>query len=220
MLFSHLPIRLAALLYLLLPVSLWAAEPGAMKEDKGQVSSWNRFADDLYALHQRQIAGRAVRQEEKLGGYANLPDFYRQVKYFDADSGVLLSEIQWESEHPERIHSIAVFRHDEQGRVLRDYSATFLPEYRNAPVQTLVFLHQYPQGVHAFRSFDASNELLYERCEGSFEAKPVSISLDIDELEAAQGERYRDQRGILTEPAYRHCFGGLPDTAAAALPPR
>jgi len=220
MLISLHPNRLVPLLCLLLPATLWAAEPGAMTEDKDHVYQWNKFADDLYALHQRQIAERPIRKEESRGGYAGRPAFYRQVKFFAADSGLLLSVVQWETEQPDNIHSIAVFRHDEQGRVVRDYSTTFLPDYRNAPVQTLVFLHHYPQGVHAFRSFDASGEVLYERCEGSFDDQPVFISLDIDEIEEARGERYREQRGIMTEPAYLHCFTGLSETAGAMLPPR
>lgn len=211
---------LAALVCLGLPVAGLAAEPGAMTEDKGHVYRWNKFTDDLYALHQAQIADREVRTEEELGGYAGRPEFYREQRFFDADSGRLLSVIQWEREQPDTIHSIAVYRHDDQGRVRRDYSSTYLPDYRNAPTQTLVFLHHYPQGVHAFRSFDASNEVLLERCEGEIDGKPVFISLDIDEIEEARGERYSNNSGVMTTAAYRHCFEGLPDTAEAALPPR
>lgn len=211
--------RLLALLCLLLPIGVWAAEPGAMAEDKGHVYRWNKYTDDLYALHLKQIADRKVRTEEKLGGYAGNANFYRQVKFFDADSGLLLSSIQWEVAHPDNIHSIAVFRHDKQGRVVRDYSSTYLPKYRNAPTQTLAFVHHYPKGVHAFRSFDASGDMLDERCEGRFEGESIFITLDIDELDAARGERYQDQSGIMTEPAYLHCFAGLAETVDTLLPP-
>lgn len=213
-------VALAALICLGQAAVAQTTDPAAMTEDKGHVYRWNKFTDDLYALHREQIAGREVRTEEELGGYAGRPGFYREERFFDADSGRLLSVIQWEAEQPDVIHSIAVYRHDDQGRVRRDYSATYLPDYRNAPTQTLVFLHHYPAGVHAFRSFDASNEVLLERCQGEIGGEPVFISLDIDEIEEARGERHSEQSGIMTTDAYRHCFSGLPETAAAALPPR
>lgn len=213
-------VRLGTLMCLMLPALGWAAEPGAMTEDSDHVYRWNRFTDELYDLHRRQIADRKVREEVEMGGYAGRPEFYRQVRYIDAASGVLLSVIQWEAARPDTIHSIAVYRHDDQGRVRRDYSSTYLPDYRNAPTQTLVFLHHYPEGVHAFRSFDASNEVLLERCQGRFDGREVFISLDIDEIDQARGERYQNQSGIMTTPAYAHCFGDLPETAEAALPPR
>lgn len=197
-----------------------AAEPGTMKEDKGHVYTWNRFTDDVYALHLKQLEGRKVRKQEELGGYAGRPAFYRQETFTDADSGKLLSVIQWQRDRQDTIHSISVYRYDEQGRLWRDYSSTYLPDYRNAPSQTLVFLHRYPAGVYAMRSFDASNDLLYERCEGEFEGEPVLISLDIDEIEAAMAERYQYHSGPLTEPAYLHCFGNMPDTARGVLPPQ
>lgn len=210
---------LAALLCLTLPLSALAQESAVLKEDEGHVARWNRFTEQLHQLHKRQIAKREVRVETSLGGYAGRPTFYRQEVFVDADSGKQLSMVQWEQDDPDTIHSIAVFRHDAQGRVVRDYSSTYLPDYRNAPTQTLAFLHHYPAGVHAYRSFDASGELLSERCVGEFNGKPVSILLDIDEIDAARGERYTDHSGIMTTAEYRHCFADLPETADSLLPP-
>lgn len=210
----------AALLWLLAPALAPSAQSESMSEDRGHVYRWNKFTDDLYALHQRQVAGREVRIEEETGGYPGQPGFYREERYFDADTDRLLGIIQWEAASPDTIHSISVFRYDEAGRLIRDYSSTYLPDYRNAPTQTLIFIHRYRDELHAFRSFDASDDLLYERCEGRFQGGPVFISLDIDEIEDAQGERYRNNSGILTEPVYAHCFGDMPDSAAHLLPPR
>jgi hypothetical protein len=205
---------------LLLPVA-WAqaTDHQVMREDKGHVTTWNTFTDDVYALHLENIEGRKLRIEVEPGGYSGRPAFYRQETYVDEATGLTLGVIQWERENPDTIHSITVYRYDDQGRVLRDYSSTYLPDYRNAPTQTLVFLHRYPPGMHAMRSFDASDDLLYERCEGLFNGEPAFISLDIDEIEEAMGERYQYNRGIMTEPVYQHCFDSMPDSARHALPP-
>lgn len=192
----------------------------SLSEDKGHVYRWNKFTDDLHALHKRQLAGRSIRIEKSVGGYATHPQFYLQEKFFDADSGLLLATIQWERAQPDAIHSIVVYRHDEEGRVLRDYSSTYLPDYRNAPSQTLIFVHRYNDDLHAFRSFDASGDLLYERCEGEFDGQDVFISLDIDEMEQAMTERYQNNSGPMTEPDYLSCFSDMPDTAKGVLPPR
>ncbi len=139
--------------------------------------------------------------------------------FYDTGTGRRLSIVQRELDNPDAIHSISVFRHDARGRVVRDYSSTYLPDYRNAPTQTLAFEHHYPDGVHAYRAYDASGELLDERCEGEIDGKPVFITLDIDEIDAARGERDANGSGIMTTSEYRYCFQGLVDTAANVLPP-
>ena len=108
---------------------------------------WNGFVDRLHRLHQQQIQGRKIRETEQFGGYARLPEFYREVSYFDADSGRLLSRIQWEREHPERIHTIEVYVYDDAGRVARDYMAWYLPHARNAPREATVNLYHYEGGL-------------------------------------------------------------------------
>jgi len=212
--------RLFALAGLLLSISTQAIAAKPMTEDRGHVYRWNRFTDDLYALHQQQLAEHNVRIEAELNGYADRPDFYREERFFDLDTGQLLSMIQWEVGQPDTIHSIAVYRYDDQGRLSWDYSSAYLPDYRNAPVQTLIFIHRYNDGLAAYRSFDASDELLSERCKGEYEGEDVFFSLDIDEIEEAMGQRYQHNTGILTEPVYLRCFEGMPETAEAFLPPK
>jgi len=197
-----------------------AVSATTLTEDKSHVRRWNQFTEQLYALHKQQLAGHEVAIETATGGYAGRPAFYREKRYLDAASGRLLSIIQWEKAHPDKIHSIEVYRHDDRGRVVREYASTYLPDFRNAPTQTLVFLHRYADGLHAWRSFDASNELLNERCEGVLDGRAVSLSLDIDEIDQAQARYGRDGGGILATSVYQRCFADMPDTAADALPPR
>lgn len=208
-----------ALLSIALPVVGAAEQAAAMKEDEDHVTRWNRYTDQLYALHSAQLAGRQVRQDVGVGGYAGRPRFYREQVFYDTGTGRRLSIVQRELDNPDAIHSISVFRHDARGRVVRDYSSTYLPDYRNAPTQTLAFEHHYPAGVHAYRAYDASGELLDERCEGEIDGRPVFITLDIDEIDAARGERDANGSGIMTTSEYRYCFQGLVDTAANVLPP-
>lgn len=217
LLLSTMPIVFSGLL-LAIPAQVFAAE--SMVEDRGHVYRWNRFTEDLYALHKQQLTEHDIRKEVKVNGYVRRDDFYREERYYDAESGKLLSVIQWETEHPDNIHSITVYRYDDQGRLSRDYASAYLPDYRNAPTQTLIFIHRYNEGLKAFRSFDASNDLLSERCEGEFEGEDVFISLDIDEIEEAMAQRYQHNTGILTEPVYQRCFEDMPESVEAYLPPR
>ena len=99
----------------------------SVQVNEDQVKRLNAFADKLHRLHQQQLQGRKIHETEQFGGYARLPEFYREVSYFDADSGRLLSRIQWERNAPERIHTIEVYVYDDRGRLARDYMAWFLP---------------------------------------------------------------------------------------------
>ena len=111
---------------------------------------WNWFVDALYALHQERTAGREIKTSSIIGGYFREKEFYREVKYVDAATGRHLSTIQWEREHPERIHYIEVYVYDRKGRIARDYSALFLTFSRAAPQHTLINLHAYHGKLHAF----------------------------------------------------------------------
>jgi hypothetical protein len=122
--------------------------PGTVQVDEQRVRQWNAFADSLYRLHTQQTQGRQIRETEQIGGYARLEGFYREVSYFDADSGRLLSRIQWERANPERIHTIEVFVYDDRGRLARDYMAWYLPHFRNAPRETAINLHHYDGELH------------------------------------------------------------------------
>lgn len=197
--------------------SAWADENSrAMKEDKQHVHMWNKFVKDLLNIHEKRISMHTIKETSKLGGYMHNPDFYKEVEYRDAKTGRLLSRVQWERENPDRIHVIEVFFYDKKGRVTRDYSASFLPGFRNAPNQTLINLHGYNKKLHAFRSFDASANMIYEGCEGTFKNKRVDISLD--DSDKAMEESSPDS--ILKKPEYKACFSGIAEEAGLFLHPR
>ncbi|NIR62099.1 MAG: hypothetical protein GWO02_22750 [Gammaproteobacteria bacterium] len=186
-----------------------------LKEDQEHVQSWNEFAEDLVALNERILAQSDVKKSETLGGYHGMPEFYREVTYRDAATGELLSRVQWERENPDRLHAIEVYVRDGQGRLEVDYAAAFLPRYRNAPVQTLVNVHAYNDGLHAFRQFDASGERIYEYCEGRYRGEPVQIRLFADDLEGFS----RRAEKVMASEAYEACFERAPKTAERYLDP-
>lgn len=195
----------AVVLGIVLPV----AAANSVGENTVQVGEWNRFANRLLAVHRRFLRSYPVRTEEETGGYADLPEFYREVSYFDSRTDRLLSRIRWERDRPDAVHVIEIFFYDDIGRVERDYSAAFLPNYRNAPYQTLINLHRYTDGLHAFRQFDASGDRLYEYCHGSWFDEPVLIALD-EPLVATPDT-------LLNSEAYIACFGFVPVAAGNYL---
>lgn len=204
-------------LSVLVTTSVWAAESNrSIKEDKKQVNDWNSFARDLYELHKDQLSRHDVKETVKKGGYRGNKDFYKEITYSDAQTGRMLSRIQWEIENPENIHVIEVFQYDKKGQVSCDYTAAFLPGFRNAPVQTLVALHSYNEGLHAFRSFDASGDAVFERCEGTYKGKKIDFDFEDHEIETMRNEK----NGIMQSADYKACFGNIDLTAAEALPPR
>ena len=187
----------------------------ALKADKHEVKAWNDFADRLYDLHKALIAQREIRTESSSGGYAEQPNIYTETRYFDKHSNHLLSRIQRMNDDPRLIQLIEINIYNTTGQVVRDYLAAYLPFNRNAPIQTLINLHGYHGGLHGFRQFDASGERIYEQCQGSFEGKPVMISLE--EYEFSKGT-YRDNK-TLESAAYKECFSGIPKSANAYLDP-
>lgn len=190
-----------------------SARPAQVNEQK--VQQWNVFADNLYRLHQRQIEGRKIREAERLGSYASLPDFYREVSYHDADNGRLLSRIQWERKNPDRIHGIEVYIYDAAGRVARDYMAWYLPHYRNVPRQTAVNLHSYADGWHGWRQFDGSGVRTYEKCTRLPDEKLV-FELAEERIEQAE----ETPGSVAHTQDYKRCFGGLEKTAGKFLHPQ
>lgn len=188
------------------------SETVALSVDDDQVSVWNRFVDSLVDLHEKGIAGREIRTSELTGGYGG--EFakgftYREVSYHDAKSGQLLSRIRHEENKPEKIQVIDVYIYDATGRVVRDYTAMYLPRGRHAPVRTFINLHQYSETLHGFRQFDASGNRLYEQCRGQFAGHVVDLDL----------EDYQIKPGITATKDYQMCFGKLPDTAEKYLIP-
>ena len=211
---------------LLIIVSLFSCSSTALskeqllrqKEDKQHIRTWNRFADSLVKFHEYQLANHSVRTTEKNGGYGGLHDsdnFYREVHYYEKNSGKLLSRVQWEVENPETIHVIEVFVYDQDNELARDYLVAWLPGFRNAPIQTLVNLHNKTDELTAFRQFDASGERIYETCSGKHFNQDVDISIEDYELSPFAPER----PAVMSTEAYTECFGSLPISAGVYLNP-
>jgi hypothetical protein len=176
-----------------------------MQVDNEHVKSWNAFSEQILELHKKQTKGKRIQETAVSGGYRDDPDFYREVTYTDQDTGKVLSIIQWEIENSNVVHSIEAFVYDDKGRVIRDYMAAYLPGQRNAPVQTLINLHHYNGGLHAYRQFDVSKDVIYEYCSGEFKGQQQELRLFEDDLAATD----YDARQLLKSPLYKACFGGL-----------
>lgn len=173
----------------------------AMKQDNKHIRSWNKFASDTLALHKKLTAGTNITVKSGTGGYANLENFYLEKRYYNNNR--LISKVQWEKENPEQLHTIEVYIYDVEGRVIRDFSAAYLPFYHNAPTQTLISFHHYNGQLHAFRSFDASGDRILERCTGTNKkGQKVNFILDEDEL-------YEESDGFMLSAEYKQCFDGL-----------
>lgn len=181
--------------------TLNASAVESLKGDKTHADVWNKFAADILNLHKKLIADKAIEVKSRVGGYANNKDFYIERRYYDGAK--LISQLQWEKANPDTLHTIEVYVHDQAGRVVRDFSAAYLPHYHNAPTQTLASFHHYNYMLHAFRSFDASGAKVLERCTG-YDAKgqQVNILLDEDDL-------VNDPDGLIGSADYRACFDGL-----------
>jgi hypothetical protein len=194
-----------------------AATAEEMQEDNVHVRTWNQFAQDVLRFHQQRISNKDVKVQETIGGYAHLPDFYIQKEYFLG--GNHIATVMWEREKQEHLHSIEVFIHNKEGKVVRDYTAAFLPQYRNAPTQTLISFHRYNNGLHAFRSFDASGYRIVERCTGSYKGKEVNLLLDEDEIAEALADVHTRQ-GIMVSDDYQNCFGNLQQELGKYIKPQ
>jgi len=200
------------IIILAIQFSTAAAEP--LKQDNVHIRTWNQFANNILKLHKSLIADKPVRITSKPGGYAGRKEFYIEKQFFLGNN--LISIIQWEKQNPENMHAIELFIYDDKNRVIRDFTAAYLPDYRNAPIQTLISLHQYRNGLHAFRSFDASGYRVIERCSGSQKGEQIDLMLDEDEIAEAIG----DDSGVMTTENYRSCFNGLPEEAGEYLTPQ
>jgi hypothetical protein len=181
--------------------------------DEEHSRTWNRFAEQVVALHRQQLAGREVRVEERVGNYGGeMAKRYRfrEASYYEAGSGRLLSRVRTDRDRPEEVQIAEVYLHDDDGRVRRDYAFVYLPWARGAPVRTFVSLHGYRNGLHAYRQFDATGNTLYEYCDGALDGRPVRIALPEERIGAVPGDA----------EAYRRCFAGLPEMAGAFLTPQ
>ncbi len=172
----------------------------------------NDFVANLVKLQQQEIAKQSVNKRTRTGGYANYPNFYLEDTYFYKNTDRVLSVVQYEKLSPDNLHSIEVHLYDHQGRVVRDYSASYLPNARKAPVQTLISLHVYNGDYHAFRTFDAFGTRLYERCE-----QGDSIAMHLDE--EAIADIIHGSSSVAKTDLYQACFKNLAETATEYLIP-
>jgi hypothetical protein len=189
----------------------------SVQED--QVAAWNRFAEAVHQLHRSQLQGHRIEEAEEYGGYRGLPRFYRQVTYRDAESRRVLSRIQWEREQPDRVHSIEVYVYSAEGRLLRDYMAWYLPQWRNAPRATAINLYHYDEGIRGWRQFDASNERTYEKCSEWRDGKEQRTLIELSEGKLAEALA-EPTKGVLASALYQRCFASLTDTAGRYLEPK
>lgn len=194
------------LLLMLLPLKdVNARVPAKLTVDKVQVNEWNLFTRRLYELHLSQLNGRDVVRKTSIGGYQNQEEFYQEERFYDAASNALLSRIQWESEHPDNIHMIEVFVYDSNGELRLDYLSAYLPQARNAPIQTLINIHHKDKHLSAYRQFDASGDRIYEQCKGGFFGQGFFMSLDEDDIPFGE-PAFEEQ---LYNEVYPSCFGDL-----------
>ena len=209
-------------LLLLMLVSTVSAYENLSTTENEHARTWKSFADKVYKLHDRQLAGRSIRTTSTPGGYMNHPDSYVEKSYFDEATGLLLSRIKWLTEQPDSVHVIEVFVYDEQHRLQRDYTVAYVAAFyrhiesgMDIPNQALVNLYNHNGGLKAFRSFDASGTFVYEACLGEYEGRPVDISLD-DEEGYDSGA---NSSSFLNSKEYQACFDGMPAKAGVYLNP-
>jgi len=167
---------------------------------------WNKFVDDLVSLNNRLIKETSHSEKWRIGGYSNEPKFFDEATYTNKETDTVTSIVQWERANPEAVHSIEIKLWDEQGRITKDFSASYLTKHRNAPIQTLITIHYYNKDLHGFRVFDASHTRIYDVCRGKYKGKVVNIDLDDDYGELS--EALENKKGIMSTAAYKACFGG------------
>lgn len=189
-----------------------------MKEDQKQVENWNTFVTELYHLHLSEIKKVDIKTKETIGGYGGAfsdKQFYREISYFNKENNRLISIIQWETKKPNTIHTIETFLYDEKGQVETDFYARYLPYARNAPVQTLINVHNYNDKLHSFRQFDANGELIYETCRGEYFDQKINLHLDNEEIYDFRNTTQDD----FTSETYSACFLNVTKTASEYLRP-
>jgi len=196
-----LPVSIFLFLLLFFSVSAITVATEPMKEDNTHVRVWNKFMDDSLALHKKITSGNDIKVKKSIGGYAQNKNFYTEYRYYKDDR--LISQVQWEKDNPQQIHTIEVYLHDKKGRLVRDFMAAYLPYYHNAPTQTLITFHHYNGDLHAFRSFDASGDTTLERCVGKNE-KGQSINMLLDE-----NDFFNEEDDTMETLEYQECFAGF-----------
>lgn len=177
----------------------------------------NGFVDDLYTLHKKRLKGREFYTTEEVGGYGGFTndlEFYNKVNYYDSKSKQLLSTIKWEKKNPKNIHMIDLYMYDDQGRLKRNYSASYLPSRRISPLETLVTLHFYNNSYHSFREYDSSNIQVYEQCNDIADMKKTYIAYHYEDIPDSYQDLVPEVQGI-----YRACFDHTSSTAKPYISP-
>lgn len=177
-----------------------------MKMDSVHVTNWNNFFSNVYGYHLYQMSQFDVYTKQSSGGYSGQPNFYQQIEYYNKETHQLLSRIQWETNVPDQIHVIEVYVYDNNQKLKTDYLIAFLPEFRNAPIQTLINVHYKSDALHSYRQFDASGAKIYEQCQGQFFSEKVFISLMDDDFVSIEPDTIK----TMNSEAYLSCFEHLP----------
>lgn len=159
------------------------------------------FHQAIYALHEKQIAQHQIRTEESEAQYEGAAArryAYVDTRYYDAESGRLISHVRRDAANPEYVHIVEVNIY-ENGRLVRDFGSLTLPWAPLHPTRTFINLHHYNGPLHSFRQYDFYGDIGYESCEGKFEGKPVRISLEGGDINPK----------LTSNPAYQACFKGM-----------
>lgn len=182
------------------------------KKVNKHILTWQAFAKNTLSLQRKLISEQPVEKKTTIGGYEGMPDFYIQDSYYNAKTHKLISQVQWEKANPKQLHTIEVYIYDDQGRVIRDFTAAYLPYYNRAPTQTLISFHHYVGELHAFRTFDASGYRIDEGCRGRYQGHDVEFILDEDEIAEGSPE--------MKSELYKICFEGVRKKAGKYLIPQ
>jgi len=191
---------------------IYANNSESVRANPVTVKTWNQFVDNIYQLHMSQLNSRNIKTTARSGSYHDLPYFFQQIKFYDQEKNLLISKLEWETKNPDKLHSIEVYIHDKKDRLLREYSASYLPKFRNAPYQTLINLHHYNKNIHSFRQYDASDNLIYEVCRSTTTNKKL---FEHDDYEIPDNF----QQGVGKNKIYQRCFKSLPRSAKLHLVP-
>ena len=144
-----------------------------------------------------------------LGGVTNDLEFYREITTRDRDTGKVISKIFRETKNPDNLHGAEVYVYDEDGRLLREYQAMYLPypDMRKAPYFTKLTRHVYIGDLHVTREFDANGWPLYESCHGQLNGRKVTIGYEYEE----SPDSLEDIENPQLRRAYQACFENFPN---------
>lgn len=199
----------------LVPTSALRAEAveTSVQINQEEVDRWNNFANSLLTVHRTLNTSATTKIVKRTGAYGGeYARDYRFVEedYVDSNTKQLLSRVRWHNKKKRLFHTIEVFVYDANNKLIRDYTAAYLPYDRNAPYQTLINFHSYNDGLHAYRQFDASGDRLFEKCEGKRWGGDVLLLLEDYEMPVTPF----DYSGT-----YLACFSDLPLSAGPYLNP-